>query len=32
MKTFQFPNNEWPGLVVVMRDEVQSVTRSGRAD
>jgi predicted nuclease of predicted toxin-antitoxin system len=24
----QFPENEWPGLLVVMRDEVQSVHRS----
>jgi predicted nuclease of predicted toxin-antitoxin system len=24
----QFPENEWPGLLVMMRDEVQSVHRS----
>ena len=24
----QFPENDWPGLLVVMRDEVQSVHRS----
>lgn len=28
----QFSEGEWPGLIVAMRDEIQSVTRGNRKD